>query len=70
MVKAAAQVTPDGFTLWSDVDIATWGIRPEDTLRAIGAVLDLDTESEVNLVDISTARPAVLRRIEQEGMEL
>ncbi len=37
------------FTPWSDVDIAAWGIRPEDTFRAIGAVLDVDSEIEVNL---------------------
>ena len=28
------------FTRWSDVDIAAWGISPEDTFRAIGAVVD------------------------------
>lgn len=32
-----------GFTRWSDVDVATWGLAPEDTFRAIGAVMDLET---------------------------
>lgn len=58
------------FTPWSDVDIAAWGIRPDDTLRALGAVLDLDAEIEVNLVDVSTAHSSLLDLIEQEGIEL
>lgn len=27
---------PYSFTRWSDVDIAAWGIAPEDTFRAMG----------------------------------
>ncbi len=59
-----------GFTRWSDVDIAAWGIAPEDTFRAIGAVMDLGTEIRVNLVDVNTARPSLLAVIEQDGVEL
>ena len=58
------------FTAWSDVDIAAWGIRPEDTLRAMGAVLDLDAEIEVNLVDVSTCRPSLLSTLERGGIDL
>ncbi|MCL4265180.1 MAG: nucleotidyltransferase domain-containing protein [Anaerolineae bacterium] len=59
-----------GFTRWSDVDIAAWGIAPEDTFRAIGAVMDLRTEIPVNLVDVNTAHPSLLRVIEQDGVDL
>lgn len=58
------------FNRWSDVDIAAWGLAPEDTFRAIGAVMDLATEIPVNLVDVNTARPALLAAIEQECVEL
>ncbi|MFQ5341947.1 MAG: nucleotidyltransferase family protein [Anaerolineae bacterium] len=58
------------FTRWSDVDIAAWEIRPQDTFRAIGAVLDLDAEIEINLVDVDMCRPSLLAIIEQEGVEL
>jgi predicted nucleotidyltransferase len=60
----------DCFTLWSDVDLAAWGIRPEDTFRAIGAVVDSDAEIALNLVDIETARPLLRAAIEREGVEL
>lgn len=59
-----------GFTRWSDVDIAAWGIAPEDTFRAIGAVMDLDTEIPVNLVDVNTCRPSLLSAIERDGIDL
>ena len=59
-----------GFTRWSDVDIAVWGIAPEDTFRAIGAVLDMNTEVEVNLVDVNTCRASLLEVIEQDGIDL
>ncbi len=59
-----------GFTRWSDVDIAAWGIASENTFRAIGAVMDLNTEIPVNLVDINTVRPALLAAIEEDGVEL
>lgn len=58
------------FTLWSDVDLAAWGIRPEDTFRAVSAVIAIDPEITVNLVDIQTCRPTLRTVIEQEGVEL
>ncbi|WP_176237472.1 nucleotidyltransferase family protein [Candidatus Hakubella thermalkaliphila] len=58
------------FTRWSDVDIAAWGIRPEDTFQAMGAVMDLDSEIQVNLLDVETCRPSLLAAIEREGIDL
>ncbi len=58
------------FTSWSDVDIAAWGIAPEDTFRAIGAAMDLGGDIEVNLVDMGACRPSLRVVIEQEGVEL
>jgi predicted nucleotidyltransferase len=53
------------FTPWSDVDIATWGLSPNDTFRAIGAVLDLDTAIACS-IHSSTAqehRPTLIAHI-------
>ena len=58
------------FTIWSDVDIAAWGIAPEQTFHAIGAVRDVSNEIEVNLVDMATCRAAIRRAIEQQGVDL
>jgi predicted nucleotidyltransferase len=59
-----------GFNRWSDVDVAAWGIAPEDTFRAIGAVQDMNAPVEVNLVDVNTCRVSVLKEIERHGIEL
>ena len=58
------------FTRWSDVDLAAWGLQPEDTFRAIRAVMDLDEAIEVNLVDMGACRPSVRTVIEHEGIEV
>lgn len=58
------------FTRWSDVDLAAWGLRPEDTFRAIGAVYDLDTEVKINLVDVNAAKPSILEAIQKDGIEI
>jgi len=60
----------DCFHLWSDVDIAAWGIAPKDTFRAMDAAWQLDEEIEVNLVDVNCCKPAILASIEKEGVEL
>lgn len=57
-----------GFNPWSDVDIAAWGLAEEDTFRAIGAIMDMETDVPVNLVDVETARPSLLSAIEREGI--
>jgi len=58
------------FTRWSDVDIAAWGLAPENWLRAMGAVMDLDVGFEMNLVDVSICKPAILESIEREGVDI
>lgn len=70
VVVFGSLVHPGCFTPWSDVDIAAWGLSPKDTFRAIGAVMDLDADLAVNLVDVDTCRPALLASIEREGIEL
>ncbi len=70
VVVFGSLVHPSCFTAWSDVDVAAWGLRPEDTFRAIGMAMDLDAEITVNLVDVATCRPSLLRVIEQEGVPL
>ncbi|RPI88494.1 MAG: nucleotidyltransferase domain-containing protein [Chloroflexi bacterium] len=58
------------FTPWSDVDIAVWGLKMEDTFHAIGAVFDLSDEIALNLVDINTARRSILETIQKEGVDI
>ena len=70
VVVFGSLIHPGWFTPWSDVDIAVWGLRPEDTFRAIGVAMDADAEIPVNLVDISACRPSLREVIEREGIDL
>jgi predicted nucleotidyltransferase len=57
------------FTLWSDVDIAAWGISPTETFQAMGEVRELDDTIEINLVDINACSQQLKDKISQEGKE-
>lgn len=63
-------VRDGGFTPWSDIDLAVWGIAPEDTFRAVAAAMGLDPDIEVNVVDVETCRPSLRAVIDREGIEL
>ncbi|HEX6383807.1 MAG TPA: nucleotidyltransferase domain-containing protein [Anaerolineae bacterium] len=61
---------PDRFTLHSDVDLAAWGLTPQNWLKAITAVSLLADDIPLNLVDVATCSPELLAVIEQEGVQL
>ncbi len=58
------------FSRWSDVDIAAWGLNADNWLRAIGAVMDMDTGFEMNLVDVTICKPAILESINRDGIDV
>ncbi len=70
VVVFGSLVQSAGFTRWSDVDIAAWGIAPEDTFRAIGVISELATDVPVNLVDINTAQTSLYEVILRDGIDL
>lgn len=57
------------FTLWSDVDLAAWGIPPEKFFAAVAAVTELG-EIRVDLVDPAYGSDALRRAIERDGRML
>lgn len=58
------------FTLWSDIDLAAWGLSPLDTFRVMETVKDLDQDIEINLVDIETCSQNLKSNIEKDGIIL
>jgi predicted nucleotidyltransferase len=70
VVVFGSLTSASSFNRWSDIDMAAWGIAPEDTLRAMGVLLDSDTGFAINLVDINTCRPSLRKVIEQQGFDL
>lgn len=60
------------FTPWSDIDLAVWGIAPEDYYSAAGVAMDIGLEKgvRVDVVDPEDCDPRFLVAIEQEGTDL
>jgi len=58
------------FTLYSDIDLAERGIPSEYYLSAMEAVLYLDAEFKIDLVEIETCSPAMRENIEKDGKPL
>jgi predicted nucleotidyltransferase len=51
----------------SDVDIAAWGLRQEDILRAVAAVTSLDPDISVDLVVFEDASESLRQTIQAHG---
>ncbi len=58
------------FTARLDVDLAVWGLPWPEYLHALGEVLDLDPEIEVDLVDMACCQPWLPEVVEREGVTL
>jgi len=59
-----------GFTQWSDIDLASRGIPSGQYLTAMDTVLHLSPEFKIDLVELETCPPAMLKSIENEGKPL
>ncbi len=57
------------FTLWSDIDLAAWGILPERFFATVAALTCLSGEIRIDLVDPEHCSPALSNAI-QEGVVL
>lgn len=59
-----------GFTPWSDVDLAAFGIPPSRFFEAVGAVIGLSSEFKLDLVDIETCPDSLREAIVTEGKSI
>lgn len=58
------------FNAWSDVDLAAWGIPPEQFYAAVAAVTGLSEHFKIDLVDPDNCRPDLRQTIENEGIDV
>ncbi len=61
---------PGRFTLWSDVDLAAWGLTWANWLQARVAVRELSEEIDLNVVDVACCPPELVAAIEKDGITL
>ena len=60
----------DSFTPWSDIDVAVWGIAPDDFYYAVAAVTGLSPDFKIDLVEPATCRAAMKDSTQKHGMEI
>lgn len=64
-------VDKERYTRWSDIDLAVWGIAPEEFYDALEAVNELSQDIKVDLVNPRTCKSSILKAdIEEEGIEV
>lgn len=54
----------------SDIDLAVWGVPPENFYSAVAFVTGASISWSVDLIDGDDCPPALLQSIETEGVEL
>jgi len=59
-----------GFTLWSDIDLATQGIPSARFFEAVGVVTGISAKFKIDVVDIDSCSKAMRASIEAEGKPL
>jgi len=69
VVAFGSLIQSDRFHLWSDVDLAVWGLAPADYFEAVARVLDIGGEIKVDLIIAEKCKP-YLREIVEQGTEL
>ena len=60
----------EGFTPWSDIDLAVWGIEPESFYSAVALVTGLSPKFKIDLVDIDECKQILRKTIHEEGIEI
>lgn len=63
-------VNKDLFHLKSDVDLAVWGMEEKVYFRAVSQLLSMAQGIGTDLVRIEDAKQSLIRRIENEGVEI
>lgn len=58
------------FTVWSDIDLAVWGIPHEQFYAAVAEVTGLSADFKVDIIDSETCLPAIREILVREGVEL
>jgi predicted nucleotidyltransferase len=58
---------PPLFHVHSDVDLAVWGLDEKLYFRALGALLDIDPEIGVDLIEFEFASPRMQETILRDG---
>jgi predicted nucleotidyltransferase len=60
----------DSFTLWSDIDLAVFGVPADRFYAAVAAITGLSAEFKVDLIDAETCKTSLRDAIHRDGIAL
>jgi len=60
----------EGFSRWSDIDLAAWGIPREEFFSAVAAVTGLSPTFRIDLIEGDRCGEAIRGAIEEHGVEI
>ena len=63
-------VSTEAFTLWSDIDLAAWGIAPDEFYLAVAAITGLSPDFKIDLVEPDNCREAIKDAVLKQGIEI
>lgn len=63
-------VSPDSFTLWSDIDLAVFGVPADRYYAAVAAIIGLSAEFKVDLIDAEACKASLREAIDRDGIAL
>lgn len=61
---------PGNFTLWSDIDLAVFGVSADRFYAAVAAITGLSAEFKVDLIDAETCKVSLRDAIDRDGIAL
>jgi uncharacterized protein len=70
VVLFGSLASQNGFTMWSDVDLAVFGIPADRFYAAVAAVTGLSVEFKVDLVDAEVCKGSLREAIDRDGITL
>lgn len=70
VVLFGSMVSSDRVHERSDVDLAVWGLNPQDLYKAVGRLLALAPDVPIDVVPIEAASPRLQVAIQQTGVLL
>lgn len=70
VVVFGSLATDIGFTEFSDIDLAAWGIPSDAYYKAVAAVTGLSVRYRIDLIDPDLCRESIKKAILEQGVEL
>ena len=70
VVLFGSLANPGGFTLWSDIDLAVFGVPADRFYAAVAAIIGLSAEFKVDLVDADACKASLREAIDRDGIAL